>query len=257
MNHLGELKEFLKDKRVSLFLDYDGTITPIVGRPENAEFPFFMRELLRSLSRCYPVAVISGRSLDDLKERINLDKIAYAGNHGLEIWSEDFQFEAGVENINLIETVNRIAEDITHSLANIKGVLVENKRLTASVHYRVADSRDTGLVINTVRKVLAPYIEKGAFVLSEGKKVIEIRPNIQWDKGKAVEWILEKIGFKNTLPIYAGDDVTDRDAFKVMRERGVSIQVGHQWEDVDYYFKIQAEVRFFLEWMKYLPYHKG
>lgn len=251
MNHLEQLQGNLQGRKISLFLDYDGTLAPIVGRPEKAELPLFMRDTLRSLTHHYPVAVISGRSLKDLKERINLDKIVYAGNHGIEIWSKDFKLE--MVDISIVETLKRITDELEDSLVHINGVLIENKRLTASVHYRIADLMDVKPAMRIVKTAVSPYIEKGIFVLREGKKVLEIRPNIRWNKGNAVEWILGKNGFKNTMPIYIGDDETDRDAFNVLKGKGISVGVGYQWQDSDsdsdYFLKTQAEVKRFLEWL--------
>lgn len=253
-NHMDALKELLKNKRLSLFLNYDGTLTPIVGRPEAACLPFFMRELLQDLRRYYNITIISGRSIDDLMKRVKVDGIVYSGNHGLEIWSKDFKFEWEAKGIKLKETLEKIAKELGCSLAKIQGILIENKGLTASIHYRLTDSRDNRSISSIVRAVLSSYIEKGIFILSEGKKVFEIRPNVPWNKGRAVEWILDQKGFRDTLPLYIGDDETDRDAFKVLKGRGITIEVGGKWIEADYFLEFQREVKGFLEWLSNLPF---
>jgi alpha,alpha-trehalase len=243
-----EFKERIRGEKVSIFLDYDGTLTPIVGRPESAQLSYLMRELLKKLKKCYPVAIISGRRLDDLQERVGIDGVVYAGNHGLEIYSEEMSFQ--IKGARRLKTVlNKITGDLEHIIKDIKGVIIENKGLTASIHYRLIDRRDVPRVIEAVKEKLSPYMEEGKVRVAEGKKVIEVRPSVDWDKGKAVKWILRRGGFKRTLPVYIGDDETDRDAFRVLKDHGISIVVGHGWEDADYFFKGQDEVNGFLKWL--------
>ncbi len=244
---IGEFKERIRKEKVSLFLDYDGTLTPIVGRHEKARLSYLMKELLRKLKRSYPVAVISGRGLDDLQEKVGIDGVVYAGNHGLEIYSEEMSFR--IKGASRIKTaLNQITMDLEPIIEGIKGVIVENKGLTASIHYRLVDRRETPRLIEVVKEKLSPYIEEGKVRITEGKKVIEIRPPVDWDKGKAVKWILRRGGFKGTMPVYIGDDETDRDAFKVLKGCGISIVVGHRWQDTDYFLKGQDEVSGFLKW---------
>ncbi|MFQ5585560.1 MAG: trehalose-phosphatase [Thermodesulfobacteriota bacterium] len=243
-----ELKERVKGAQLSLFLDYDGTLTPIVGRPEKAHLSYSMKEVIRRLKRRYPLAIISGRGLDDLREKVGIRGVVYAGNHGLEIESEDFSRHEEKAH-ELRETLSAIAALLDAALRYCKGVIVENKGLTLSVHYRLVDKREVPQVVEIVKHELTPYQEKGRVRVTEGKKVIEIRPPVKWDKGKAVSWILGRGIFRETLPIYIGDDETDRDAFRALRGRGLSIVVGHRWKDADYFLKDQSEVKGLLKWL--------
>ena len=248
VNAIERFKKRVQEANLSLFLDYDGTLTPIVGRPERAHLSYTMKEVLRRLKKRYPLAVVSGRSLDDLMERVGIPDLVYAGNHGLEIESEEFSYR--VERAHeWRETLSVIAALLDTRLKSFQGALVEYKGLTLSVHYRLVDVREVSRLMEVVRNALAPYRAKGGVKLREGKKVIEVRPPLEWDKGKATTWILDRGAFRDTLPIYIGDDETDRDAFKALKNRGLSIVVGHKWKEADYFLKDQSEVKGLLKWL--------
>jgi len=248
MNAVERFKERVKETKLSLFLDYDGTLTPIVGRPERAHLSYTMKEVLRRLKKRYPLAVISGRSLDDLMERVGIPDLVYAGNHGLEIESEEFSYR--VERAQeLRETIAAIAAILDTRLKSFRGAIVEYKGLTLSIHYRLVDVHEVSRLMEVVKSILAPYKERGRVKVKEGKKVIEVRPPVEWDKGTATTWILDRGAFRDTLPIYIGDDETDRDAFKALKNRGLSIVVGHKWKEADYFLEDQSEVKGLLTWL--------
>ena len=247
-NAIEEFKERVKGATLSLFLDYDGTLAPIVGRPEKAYLSYSMKDVLRRLQKRYPLAIISGRGLDDLMDRVAINGVVYAGNHGFEIESDDFSYRVE-EAQGFRENLPAIATVLDGCLKGFKGVIVENKGLTLSVHYRLVDTREVPRVIEAVHGALASFKEEGSVRITEGKKVIEVRPPVKWGKGKAVTWILARGGFGDTLPIYIGDDETDRDAFRALKGRGLSIVVGHRWKDADYFLRDQSEVSGLLKWL--------
>jgi trehalose-phosphatase len=246
-----DLQGLVEGKRISLFLDYDGTLTPIVGRPEGAWLSFQTKELLRALVGLYPTAIISGRGLGDIRERVPLKGAVYAGNHGMEVWSESFTmvFDAGGAVKKEIKKLLSLCEGLTGSF---KGVIVENKEVTFSVHYRLLDTREVRPFVDKFREFAGPSLKKGLVSLTEGKKVFEIRPAVSWHKGRAVEWILGRKDFSSTVPIYVGDDETDKDGFRAVRGRGFSVYVGGTERDADFSLKAQDEVNVFLGWLKEL-----
>ena len=240
LNNLEELSM----KNIFLFLDYDGTLAPIVDLPDEAYISNDMRELLLSLSRFVPIAVISGRMLADVMERVGIRDLVYAGNHGAEIWTgrrEEVSRNVAGERKLLERLLVALCED----LANIPGAIVEDKGITASIHFRMVSLRDQGRFFDCFWNAVKRY--EDTFRVTSGKKVLEIRPLRAWNKGRAVLWIWEKLG-KGKTPIYIGDDTTDEDAFRAVKGRGISICVGSN-PGADYYLRNQKEVRTFLAWI--------
>jgi trehalose-phosphatase len=249
LKNLDYLGGLLKGRAISLFLDYDGTLTPIVGRPEGARLSYQIKELLRALVRLYPTVIISGRALDDLIERVSIKGLVYAGNHGMEIFSEGFTmvFDTGSGAREELKRLNALLRGLPRSF---RGVIIEDKGATLSVHYRLLDAREVKPFARKFMEITGPSVEKGLVRVTEGKKVFEVRPPVFWHKGKAVEWMLARRGFSATWPIYAGDDETDMDAFRVVKGAGSSVFVGSGERGADFYLKAQDEVKNFLNWLK-------
>jgi alpha,alpha-trehalose-phosphate synthase [UDP-forming]/trehalose-phosphatase len=229
---------------IFLFLDYDGTITPIARSPDKAILSKYTRSLIIKLKDMVPVAVISGRSLDNIMRMVRIDNIFYAGNHGAEIWDG----HKLVVSQNLGDNKNildKIIKELKTALSTIEGVAVEEKGITASIHFRAVKTRDSGKLFDTFWEIADRY--KGLFRITSGKKVFEIRPYGIWNKGDAVKWICKNFA-KKRVPIYIGDDVTDEDVFKEIRGKGVGISVG-RCQTSDYYLKNQKEVKKLLRWI--------
>lgn len=208
----------------ALFLDYDGTLTPIVARPEMAVLSESMRRTVAALSAILPVAIISGRDLENVKALVNLDGLTYAGSHGFDVdipGKGRSQPHAAEEYLPLLD---RAESGLAAELAGIAGARIERKAFTIAVHYRqVADVRaaDVEKAVDTVIATAEGLRKKG------GKKVFEVQPDADWDKGKAVLWLLDKMGWgrDGSYPIYIGDDLTDEDAFRALTGRGAAIIV--------------------------------
>jgi len=252
-SHRNKLKDRLKDKFVLLFIDYDGTLTPIAETPKKAVITKEVKGLLQKLSKSphYRVAIISGRALSDIKGLVGLKDIIYAGNHGLEIEGPKIKFESQVSP-RLKSIIRHIYEDAVSKLSKIKGVLIEDKGLTISVHYRLVDKKDVQRFLSIFNEITDPYIVRGKIKINSGKKVYEIKPPVMWDKGKIVLWLLGRqqflLGENKIFPIYIGDDVTDEDAFKVLKKKGLTIFVGEQASSkAQYYLKTTDEVAEFLK----------
>jgi alpha,alpha-trehalose-phosphate synthase [UDP-forming]/trehalose-phosphatase len=243
-DRIDELKERLARNKIFLFLDYDGTLTPIVESPEKAVITDEMRSLIIQLKEYIPVAIISGRGLKDIRERVGIEGIIYAGNHGAEIWDGEkivANQELGVNGSLLKEFLDKLKI----ALSPIQGVLIEDKGFTASVHFRNAKVKDLRKVFDIFQVISQDY--KDNFRIVSGKKVFEIRPTNAWNKGDAVSWIIKNFGGGRS-PIYIGDDLTDEDAFMAIKGKGIGICIGisHRTE---YYLKEQGEVKSFLKWM--------
>ncbi len=244
-------------RRVLLLCDYDGTLTPIVDRPELADLSEKTRQLLQTLTRQknFTVGIISGRALADLRQKVNVSNIIYSGNHGLEIEGPGIGLvnPLAAEMMPVFRLINQV---LKKALAPIRGVLVEDKGLTISVHYRLVEESKSEEVKNIFERVIDTARSLGKVRITSGKKVYEIRPGVDWDKGAAIEFLIGRFGKtkvkKELLPIFLGDDETDDDGFRVIEKHGgVSIFVGEKpaRSAARYYLKSPAEVEQFLEQM--------
>jgi trehalose 6-phosphate phosphatase len=168
----------------------------------------------------------------------------------LEIEGPKIKFESQLSP-RIKSIIRRIYEDAVSKLSKIKGVLIEDKGLTISVHYRLVDKKDIQEFLSIFAEITDPYIVRDKIRINSGKKVYEIRPPVMWDKGKIVLWLLARQHFflekDKILPIYIGDDVTDEDAFKVLKKKGLTVFVGEQGNsEAQYYLKTTEEVTEFL-----------
>jgi len=218
-------------RRFVLLLDYDGTLTPIVERPEQAKLSASMRKVLERAAGLSGVTlgVVSGRSLADVRAMVGLEGVVYVGNHGCEIAGNGLRFlhpKAKRTGPQLAE----IASLLGNALDSIHGSQVEDKGLSLSVHWRRVAARDRVKFRRAVQRVLAPWAGSGSVRITQGKRVIEVRTPIPWDKGKAVDWIASRLRLSKVSDIwYLGDDRTDEDAFRAINEmNGASFFVGGQ-----------------------------
>lgn len=228
--HWDKLKENFIGRDVFLFLDFDGTLSPIASTPDEATLPKENKLLLEKLvkiKRCR-VAIVSGRALADVRHHVLLKDLIYVGNHGFEIAGQDISFES-ICSPEVNSVLDRIKSELAVNFSKIKGALIEDKGLTISLHYRLVSPEEVPLVQKTFEKVCKPFEQKKEIVVFAGKKVLEIRPPILWNKGAAVMWLLQKYKIplgKNSPCIYIGDDTTDEDAFNSLQGIGVTVLVG-------------------------------
>ena len=242
-----------RSARVLLCFDYDGTLTPIVATPAAALLPEETRSLLRSLS-CHPryrLAVISGRALNEVRSMVGLNDLIYAGNHGLELEGNSLRFihpAARAARTAIEESAGRLRR----GLAGIAGTRIEDKGLSLSIHYRQVKPEDLDRALGIIRDITRGPVERGEVRVSDGKKVIEIRPPVDWDKGKIVNRLAREIGRGEAdgslLTIYAGDDRTDEDAFRAIGDSGDTIRVGgaNVQSAASYYLEDVAPVNIFM-----------
>jgi trehalose 6-phosphate phosphatase len=221
-----ELAQRLAGKRPAVFLDYDGTLTPIVDRPEDAIISDSMRDAVRGLAKRCPVCVVSGRDRRVVQELMGIDDLIVAGSHGFDIWSPSggsIQREEGAGFGDLLEEVKTRLREET---GPIDGALVEPKSVSVAVHYRLVSEEERPKVKEIVDAVLAERPDE--LKVTPGKMVYEIQPKIDWDKGKAVLYLLEALDLDgdDVVPMYLGDDITDEHAFEALAGRGIGIFVG-------------------------------
>lgn len=229
-----------------LGLDFDGTLAPIVARPEHAAIPEKTVSILQCLAmrKDITLAIVSGRGLADLKSLVPLDVIL-AGNHGFEITGQglDFRHPDAEKNQALLR---RICGQLSRRLLTIPGAWVEDKGFTASVHFRSTEESAKGEVSGVVRATIGA--DNRDIVIRKGDQVLEIRPRVEWDKGSAVRWIRAHIPVCGTAVCYVGDDETDEDVFSVVK--GVTIRVGEpDGTAARFFVNGPDEVAKFLEWL--------
>ena len=234
-------------KSLFLFLDYDGTLTPIVSRPELAICPSGVKRHLEKL-RDLPgvsLAIISGRSLKDLRKQVGVAGIIYVGNHGLEIESPDGRHKK-IVSPGRTKELKRITQNVRNSLKEIPGILFEEKGPILSVHYRNVPQKFFARIPQILKEELQQW--KDRWKMRSGKMVFEIWPNIDFNKGDAVREILRTFPSQGLLPIYFGDDQTDEDAFRALKGHGISVFVGPSGSssEADFFLKNPDEVQEFL-----------
>ncbi len=215
-------------KHILLLSDFDGTLSPIAARPELAALPAETGRLLQGLA-CQPhitVVVISGRALSDIKARVGIPGITYAGNHGLEIEGPHVSFVNPLAE-QTVPVIHSVYRELSQALAHIEGILVENKGLTLSVHYRLVEKGRVGELRQLFEGVINGTGPDGRITVTHGKKVLEVRPAVGWDKGKAVDLLINLCGHDEPFPMFIGDDLTDEDGFTLVKQRGgFSVFVG-------------------------------
>jgi trehalose 6-phosphate phosphatase len=227
---LREGKQFaakLAGRRPAVFLDYDGVLTPIVDRPQDAVMSDGMREAVRALAQRCSVCVVSGRDRPILQQLMGLDTLVVAGSHGFDIWSPQEGTIAHEAAIGFDDLFSEVTERLRAEVEPIPGAVVEPKRVSVAVHYRLADPDHHATVAAVVDELLDEY--SGRLKVTPGKMVYELQPKIDWHKGKAVLHLLRMLDLDadDIVPLYLGDDITDEDAFRALASRGIGIIVGH------------------------------
>ncbi|XP_058211517.1 probable trehalose-phosphate phosphatase C [Rhododendron vialii] len=239
LDTFNQMLSITRGKKIVVCLDYDGTLSNIVDNPEKAFMTDKMRMVLREVARHFPTAIISGRGREKVSDFVDLDNVYYAGSHGLDIaaplrsptygdpkhqsraldrkGNEVVLFQPAKKYLPAIE---KILSTLNEKTRSIQGVMIENNKFCVSVHFRHVRDEDFCTLEKLVNSVLQEYEE---FRISIGKKVFEIRPDMEWNKGHALNYFIDTLGLgssNDVLPLYIGDDRTDEDAFKAIRNRG-------------------------------------
>lgn len=248
LDHFNKVISQLNYKRPVIFLDYDGTLTPIVDHPEDAVISEEMRQTIIGVAEYTTVAIVSGRDRKNVENLVDIEGIYYAGSHGFDISGPDgknITFQRGAE---FLPALDRAQEALHERLNSIEGAQLERKKFAIAVHFRrVAEDRYAD-VETAVDEVLA---DNETLKKTDGKMIFELRPNIDWDKGKALSWLLQKLELdrNNMLPMYIGDDLTDEDALREIEDHGIGILVRDEDREshAGYILEDTCEVRLFLQ----------
>lgn len=212
-----EIAGRLNGKRLVVFLDYDGTLSPIVPDPAKAFMANSMRQAVEQLAQVATVAVVSGRDRRAVEDFVQLEQMIYAGSHGFDIKGPAMRMEHP-EGQEILPQLDQAEVMLTKLLSAIDGTAIERKRYAIAIHYRhVPESR----IVEVERAVHTVHAAFPALRRTEGKKVFELQPNIAWNKGYAILWLLDALDLNHAdvVPIYIGDDVTDEDAFRALKSR--------------------------------------
>ncbi len=221
------ISALLDTENVAVLMDFDGTVAEIVSDPDAAILVDGAAAAITELVGVCPVAIISGRDLTDLRNRVGLAGVWYAGSHGFELVAPDGSYHVHDAAPAAEQAIAAAAEELGRRLGDIPGVRVEHKRFAVAMHYRNAEPDVVARAIGAVHAVA----QQRGLRVTNGRKVTELRPDVDWDKGQALNWILDHLPGRE-LPIYLGDDLTDEDAFDAVASHGIGIVVRHT-EDGD------------------------
>jgi trehalose-phosphatase len=250
LDRWSEIRDDIDRSFVPLFLDFDGTLAPIVSHPSMALLPEETRHILAALrnKEWCSVCILSGRNLSDLVGRIGIDGITYGGNHGAHLTGPSVDFQAQLPGIR--DLMRTVASDFRALPLSVPGIILENKGESLSVHYRNAPEAEIPSIRDALAEVVGPYVSDGLVKAREGKMVLEVTARV-WDKGKAVLWLVDQMKSSGSrfdlAPIYIGDDTTDEDAFDALGGKGVTVVVGNRpVSGARFYLDDTRDVRRFL-----------
>ncbi len=228
LDHMVEVRRRIGTRRLAVFLDYDGTLTPIVSRPDLAILGDEARDTIKDLAARLPVIIVSGRERADVERKVAVPGLVYAGNHGFDIAGGGIRRTMGSEYAPALSAAR---ENLERDLEGIDGILIEVKSASLAIHYRLVDEADLPRIVEAVETAAREHDE---LRVMPGKKIFEIQPRIPWDKGRAILWIVEamKLDPSENAIMYIGDDVTDEDGFCAIEDHGIGVRVDDGEEDL-------------------------
>ncbi len=245
---LTHIPQLLSGRQPAIFLDYDGCLTPIVKDPDKAILSNQMRTTLQKLAEVCPVAVVSGRDRANVEKLVDLNNLYFAGSHGFDISGpNNLHTEPGGAH-EALPALDKAETELKSKLSDVSGALVERKRYAIAVHYRNVADDQVEEVKSITEEILNEYpqLKEGL-----GKKIIELKPNLDWHKGKAVLWLMNELDLNkpDIVPLYIGDDITDEDAFATLQGEGIGILVGEHDDKTAATYRLENvdEVQLFLE----------
>jgi len=224
IDSIEEIRAAIWGNKVAVFLDYDGTMTPIVSRPDLAILSDEMRQALKNIAKVHTVAIISGRDRLDVRNLVGIDDMFYAGSHGYDIAGPEGKNFQNDQAESFVSSIDQAEKELTKRLSHIKGAIIERKKYGVAAHYRLVAEN----FLDEFKKIVEEIHHSHSDLRkTTGKKVYELLPKINWNKGKALLWLLSclQLDNDNVIPFYIGDDVTDEDAFKALKGKGIGIAV--------------------------------
>ena len=244
----GGLEKYLARNSFTVFLDFDGTLTRAHERPELAELSEEMRGRLSRLATRVPVTIVSGRDRMDVASLVGLPELTYAGCHGFDVEESALPSMPKFKDAAMLVDVTALGVSVQEAVGAVPGVIVKVKRWAVAIHYRTVRAEDVEGLEDAMTALVAAAPK---FRASQGRKVIEIIPDIDWHKGRAVMWLAEIFNQRDgpATPIYVGDDVTDEEAFYSLAGKGITVLVAKQSRPTaaDYRVDDPDEVGWFLD----------
>lgn len=228
--------EILRAGHGFFFLDFDGTLAPIMPKPSMSHLRESTRRILQKLTknRDFSVAIVTGRQLAEIESLVGIPDLIYAGNHGLELKGPEFKYTHAIGR-----EFQRVRGEVIAALGPLTqrfaGTFIEDKEIGLAFHYRLLEEARVADMRAEVAKVLTPWLNDKQINVLEVKKALEVRPNLNWNKGSAVRWILLHED-PDSLPVYIGDDRTDENAFRALQDRGITIRVGFERKSLARYY---------------------
>ncbi|GAA4616950.1 trehalose-phosphatase [Saccharopolyspora hordei] len=224
LEHWDTVAARVRGRRPVLLLDFDGTLAPIQEDPAKVSLSVSTRTALQDLARHCPVGVISGRDLRDVRSKVRLEGVWCAGSHGFELAGPGGEPIAQRAGEAALPDLDAAEQCLSAQVAGVAGALVDRKRFSLAVHYRNVRPEEVDHVITTAQQVGA---QLPGLRVAHGRKVVELLPDIDWNKGRALRWLLEQAGLTDPglVPVYAGDDYTDEDALQEVHDEGLGVVV--------------------------------
>lgn len=253
--HIAEA--FQNKNRVFIFLDYDGTLAPIVREPKAAKLPSATKKTLRQLAgkKKFILGVVSGRLLSDIKKRLGLKNIVYAGSHGLEIeYKKKRLLPKDKLQTKSKLVLKKAKSQLAKNLKGISGVILEDKGLILAVHYRKVALTKQKRVVKIFKELSKPFLSTKLLKIGSGKKVLELRPNIAFTKADSVNFFHKKFKkTKNDLTLFFGDDLTDEDVFKILKKPDLGVRIGlNRSSQAKYYLSTPKQLSQYLRYISKL-----
>jgi trehalose-phosphatase len=218
------VRQRARGKRLVLLLDFDGTLCEFEASPQNVSLSPVRRQILERLQSRAIIGIVSGRRLEDVRARCALDGIVVAGLHGLEIEGlGEWYVHPDLENAG--GAIAEVTAALKEIVPGLRGVFVEDKGASVVLHFREADADAQRAAVDAFAAAAAPFVEQGRLRVMRGSYVLELLPNIAWNKGNAVCWIIDRVRrrYGDIFAVYIGDDVTDQDAFAAVENEGLAI----------------------------------
>lgn len=241
-------KNLQKSRHILLLLDYDGTLASIANIPQDTKLPEETKAILDKLKTIEQITlgIVSGRGIYDIKKQIGIPEIVYAGNHGME-WEIDKKIYVMPDIGKTRELYLKILSGFSDLENKYKGVFIEDKQVTISIHYRMLDRKLEPAFLREFETFISPHLNSPLIKLLKSKMVFDILPDVKWGKGTFINWLISTRKI-SPLTIYIGDDRTDEDAFSELND-AITIKVGKGETGAKYYLNDTKDTILFLEWL--------
>lgn len=247
MTHLPEIVRRVSRHGCILMLDFDGTLAPYVRHPENAAMPTATRAALVAATQRFPVAIISGRPLSDIRRRVRIRKITYAGSHGFE-WSIEGKKSRFTMPKSIRDALTR-AERVWKPLYRTYPQLIfERKYASRALNYRALAPKAARAFRRQARALVSPFVRPGKLRIMDAHRTFELQANVRWSKGHAARMLADRLNGRarpQRVPIYIGDSLTDEDAFKALKS-AITIRVKKGASAAHFYLKDRNAVASFI-----------